>query len=94
MQKGYMLKERDFFKNPFSKDEIKTVLEGNPAFEMFNFKSPNFGKLGLDRNKLSDEDLLDLMLGEPRLVKRPVIVINGKTHFGASAKYLEEQLKI
>jgi len=56
---------------------------------MFNFRSPSFSKLGLERNKLSDQDLIDLMLKEPRLVRRPVVRIDGKVYFGADRSVLQ-----
>lgn len=59
---------------------------------MFNFKSPSFSKLGLDRNKLTDDDLINLMLKEPRLIRRPVVRINEEVHFGADVKVLQSLL--
>jgi len=48
--------------------------------------------MGLDPAKLDNEKLIDLMLQEPRLVRRPVVTINGKTYFGADSKALENLL--
>ena len=59
---------------------------------MFNFRSPSFSKLGIERNKLSDEDLVDLMLKEPRLIRRPVVRIGKEVHFGADIKVLQRIL--
>jgi len=56
---------------------------------MFNFKSPSFKKLGLDSEKLHNDDLIELMLKEPRLVRRPVVRINGEVYFSADKKVLE-----
>jgi arsenate reductase-like glutaredoxin family protein len=56
---------------------------------MFNFRSPSFKKLGLERDKLGDKELIDLMLKEPRLVRRPVVRIDGKVYFGADKSVLE-----
>jgi len=56
---------------------------------MFNFKSPSFKKLGLAREKLTDGELIDLMLKEPRLIRRPVVRIEGKVYFGANKSVLE-----
>lgn len=89
MQKHIELKERDFFKNPFTVEEIKGILAGRPASEMFNYRSPSFAKLGLDRDKMADSDLIDLMLKEPRLVRRPVVRIGKDVYFGAEAKALK-----
>ena len=83
------INERDFFKNPFSRVEIKDLLKGKAASEMFNFRSPSFAKLGLDRDKLSDDDLIELMEKEPRLVKRPLVRIDGDVYFSADARALE-----
>lgn len=94
MQKGFTLDERDFFKEPFTRDDIKEILGNNPASDMFNFKSPSFKKLDLTAGDLSDEELINLMLEEPRLVRRPVIIIAGKTYFGASRKVLEAELNL
>jgi len=60
---------------------------------MFNFRSPSFKQLGLDKEKLSDKELIDLMLKEPRLVRRPVVKIDGKVYFSADAKMLEDLIK-
>jgi arsenate reductase len=83
------INERDFFKNPFNQFEIEELLQGKPASEMFNFRSPSFKQLGLERDKLSDSELVDLMLKEPRLVRRPVVRIDGNVYFSADRSVLE-----
>jgi arsenate reductase len=83
------INERDFFKNPFNQSEIEELLQGKPASEMFNFRSPSFKHLGLERDKLSDEELIGLMLKEPRLVRRPVVRIDGIVYFSADKSVLE-----
>ena len=65
------------------------LLQGKSATEMFNFRSPSFKKLGLEREKLSDNELIDLILTEPRLVRRPVVRIGNKVYFGADKSVLE-----
>jgi arsenate reductase-like glutaredoxin family protein len=84
--------ERDFFKNPFTRAEIEELLQGNPASEMFNFRSPSFKQMGLERNTLTDKELIDLMLKEPRLVRRPVVRIGGKVYFSADRSILENAI--
>ena len=59
---------------------------------MFNFRSPSFKKMGLDREKLGNDELIELMLKEPRLVSRPVVHILNEVHFGANSKRLAEIL--
>lgn len=84
--------ERDFFKEPFTREEIKALLQGKVASEMFSFKSPSFKALGLDQAKLKDNDLINLMLKEPRLIRRPVVKIGKNVYFGADSKVLGEIL--
>ncbi|MBN1380773.1 MAG: hypothetical protein JXA41_03760 [Deltaproteobacteria bacterium] len=55
---------------------------------MFNFRSPSFKKLGVEKDKLSEDDLIRLMLEEPRLIRRPVVRMGGKVYFGADSKVL------
>ena len=84
------INERDFFKNTFDREEIEQLLRGKQAADMFNFRSPSFKKLELDKDSLSDNELIDLMLQEPRLVRRPVVRIDGEVYFGADSSVLEK----
>jgi len=59
---------------------------------MFNPRSPSVKSMGLESSKLSNDMLIDLMLKEPRLVRRPVVRIGDKIHFGADSKVLEKLL--
>jgi len=93
LQKRLELSERDFFKYPFTRSEIETLLQGRSASEMFNFRSPSFKKIGVDRNKLGEDDLITLMLREPRLIRRPLVRIGDDVYFGADSKVLAELFK-
>ena len=88
-EKNVEINERDFFKIPFSRAEVEDLLRGKAASEMFNYRSPSFKQLGLDKDKLSNNELIDLMLKEPRLVRRPVVRIYGKVYFSAGRSVLE-----
>jgi arsenate reductase len=83
---------RDYFKKPLTRGEIEMLLQGRQASEMFNFRSPSFKALGLAKDTLSDQDLIDLMLKEPRLIHRPVIKVGDQVYFGASVGILEKIL--
>ncbi|MBE0430815.1 MAG: hypothetical protein IBX67_03200 [Dehalococcoidia bacterium] len=56
---------------------------------MFNFRSPSFKQLGLPRESLADDYLVDMMLKEPSLVRRPVVRIGDKVYFSADRSVLE-----
>jgi arsenate reductase-like glutaredoxin family protein len=93
LRKKVEFTERDFFKDPFSRAEIKKLLQGVKPSEMFNFRSPSFKKMELERDKLTDAQLIDLMLKEPRLIRRPVAKLGKKVHFSADSKVLADILK-
>ena len=86
------MEERDFFKDPFSDAEIRGLLRGHPANEIFSWKSPSFKALGLDPGNLSDDDLVRLMLQEPRLIRRPMVRIGEELVVGSNTKDLEKAL--
>ena len=93
MQKKVEINDRDFFKTPFTREEINALLWNQPASEMFSFRSPSFKSLGLDQAKLKDNDLINLMIKEPRLIRRPIVKIGGNVYFGADIKKLVEIIK-
>jgi arsenate reductase-like glutaredoxin family protein len=93
LQKKVEINDRDFFKTPFTRAEITALLQGKQASEMFSFKSPSFKALGLDQAKLKDNDLINLMLKEPRLIRRPVVKIGKNVYFGADIKVLAEVIQ-
>lgn len=88
MQKNVEINERDFFKTPFTREEIEELLKGQSASVMFSFRSPSFKALELDQAKLTDDDLINLMLKEPRLIRRPIARIGKNVYFGADGKML------
>jgi len=87
------IKERDFFKEPFTREEIKALLPGKPVSEMFSFRSPSFKELGIDQAKLKDDELINMMLKEPRLIRRPIVKIGKNVYFGADSKILANIIK-
>ena len=91
-QAGLDIQERDFFKDPFSREEICSLLGEKDPSEFFSFRSPSFRKLGIERNSINGDTLIDLMLSEPRLIRRPLISIGTETIVGSDRKSLAEIL--
>ena len=53
---------------------------------IFAFNSPSFKKLGRTPDDLTDDELLDLVLGEPRMLRRPLAVtVDGRVVAGGKA---------
>ena len=72
-QAGVELIERDFFADPFTLDELKDMIGARSASDFFSWRSPSFRKMGLSRDEMTEDQMLDLMVGEPRLIRRPLI---------------------
>jgi arsenate reductase-like glutaredoxin family protein len=87
-QAGVTMIDRDFFAEPFTEESLRTLLGGTPARDAFAARSPTVKKLGLDLDTLSDDELLRLMVEEPRLIRRPIVVIEGQLIPGATEKSL------
>ncbi len=95
MQNGLTVTERDYFKEPFTEQELNDLVAevgelGVSA--MFASRSPSLKKMGLTAAELSDERKLSLMLEEPRLVRRPLVRLGDRLLIGASVKAITEAL--
>ena len=77
-QEDVDLQVRDFFGDRFSETELRGLLGDRPVGDYFSWVSPSFRKLDVDRHTLSDDQLIAMMLEEPRLIRRPLIVVNGE----------------
>ena len=86
------LEERDFFKEPFAQQEIQDLASDVGMAQIFARRSPSLKKMGLADQDLSDEQMVSLMLQEPRLVRRPLVRMGGRLLVGANIKAVEAAL--
>lgn len=89
-QKGVELEERDFFKDVLSEQELRNLLGDTPPTDVFSWRSPSFKKLGLEKDSLTDDDMIRHMLEEPRLIRRPLVEVNGRLIVGTDKKAMAE----
>jgi arsenate reductase/regulatory protein spx len=61
--------------------------------DIFSWRSPSFKAQGLKAEELNDDDLVRLMLQEPRLVRRPMIRIGTELVIGGSPSNIEKALE-
>ena len=95
MQNGITVAERDYFKEPFTEQELSGLVAeaGEPGVSaMFASRSPSLKKLGLTAAELSDDRKFSLMLEEPRLVRRPLVRLGDRLLIGASVKAITAAL--
>lgn len=72
-------KRRDFFKQQFSANEIRALLEraGLSVHDALSTRSRPYQDLGLASQLLSDDELVELMAKHPALLRRPLLVWSG-----------------
>ena len=88
-QKGITLDERDFFAQRFDERELRALIGERSVADYFSFNSPSYKKLGLSREDLSDDQLLRMMVEEPRMVRRPLIRIGDDLIVGTDKGAME-----
>ncbi|MDP7588962.1 MAG: ArsC/Spx/MgsR family protein [Dehalococcoidia bacterium] len=89
MQEGLEVADRDFFKETFSESEIRELAAVVGTENMFARRSPSLKKLGLADKELSDDEMVNLMLQEPKLIRRPLIKVGDKLMVGAGNAAVE-----
>ena len=83
LQNGIEVSDRDFFKESLSETEIRELAAMVGTENIFARRSPSLKKLGLAGKELSDDEMINLMLQEPKLVRRPLLKVGGTLMVGA-----------
>mgnify|MGYP001309584576 FL=1 len=90
-QRGVSYRARDFFKDRFTRDELAALLAraGLRPRDVLATRSRAYRDLGLAGRQVSDDELLDLMVAEPTLLRRPIVVTDHEVIVGFDARRLE-----
>ena len=86
------VKERDYFSDPLSEGEIRDMASNAGMTNIFAWRSPSLKQKGVAGKDLSDNEMLNLIMEEPKLLKRPIVRIGDKLLVGGSLKVIEEAL--
>jgi len=89
LQNGLDVTDRDFFKETFSENEIRDLAAMVGTENIFARRSPSLKKLGLADKELSDDEMVKLMLEEPKLVRRPLLKVGDRLMVGGSSAAME-----
>ena len=81
---GVAFTRRDYFKERFTRAELEVVLNraGVTAHEILSTRSTPYEALELEGKVLSEGELLDLMVEHPQLLRRPLVIRDGKSIIG------------
>lgn len=85
---------RDYFRQRFSRAELESMLRqaGLTPREVLSRRSKVYQARGAEIDALTDDQLLTLMLDEPTLLRRPIVIGGGEVVVGHNATKLAEMI--
>ena len=93
-QSGVPYERREFFKERFTTEELRDLLRsvGSMPRDVLSRRSRIYKERDLEHQDLSDDDLLELMVEEPTLLRRPLVIDGDKAITGHNTAALEEMI--
>ena len=76
---GVDVEERDINKTPPSREFLEQHVDGQRFLDFVSTRSPVFKERPLPTSK---KDAIDLMMEQPNLIKRPILIKNSQVIFG------------
>ena len=71
---GVEVDERDFFETAMSREELSGLVAAIGIDNIFSWRSPSSKPYRDRKDTISQAELIDAMLAEPRLIRRPIII--------------------
>ena len=84
--------EREYGKNPFTEKELRDIIGDGPIEKFLNTRTPLYREKNMKQKPPSQEEAIKLMLKDPNLLKRPVIIKGKKKLTGFHEAELKELL--
>ena len=83
-ERGISPRVVDYLKTPPSPAELKAILKklGLRPRDLMRKGEPRYAELGLKDRDLDDDALIALMVANPILIERPIVVSRGKAALG------------
>ncbi len=95
-ESGIGFTSRDFFRNRFTRDELSSILieAGLSVSDVLSKRSKVYQSRPAEIDGLSDGALLDLIVEEPTLLRRPLVIGDGGVVIGHNPKQLESLIAV
>ena len=84
--------EREYGKNPFSESELRDLIGNDPIEPFLNTRTPLYRERTMKQTPPSKDEAIKLMLKDPNLLKRPVIIKGKKKLTGFNEAEVKELL--
>ena len=84
----------NYFEEPLTKKTLTKLINslGIPPRDLLRKNELIYKKLGLSKSKLSDSEIIGLMVKHPDLLQRPIVVKGGKVVLARPAQEIEKLL--
>lgn len=92
--KGVEFDVINYYETPLNAEELRGLIDklGIPARELLRKDEPIYKELDLGRRDLSDDELIRLMIENPDLMQRPIIVRGSRAVLGRPTENVEKLL--
>ena len=85
--------EQEYGKTPLTEKELKEIIGEEPIEKFLNTRTPLYREKNMKQKPLSKEEAIKLMLKDPNLLKRPVIIKGKKKLTGFNEAEVKELLQ-
>ena len=82
--------KHDLAKEPPSRELLERLIDESHLEDFINTRSPAYKERNLASRKLTKKQAIDLMMEEPNLIRRPLVVSGRKAVFGYKPEELDE----
>ena len=86
------LEEREYGKNPLSEKELREIIGDDPIEGFLNTRTPLYREKSMKQKPPSKDEAIKLMLKDPNLLKRPVIIKGKKKLTGFNESEVKQLL--
>jgi len=84
--------DREYGKNPLSESELREIIGDAPIEKFLNSRTPLYREKNMKQKPPAKDEAIRLMLKDPNLLKRPVIIKGKKKLTGFNEAEVQELL--
>lgn len=84
--------EREYGKHPLSEKELREIIGNGPIEKFLNTRTPLYREKNMKQKPPTHQEAIKLMLRDPNLLKRPVIIKGTKKVTGFNEAEVKELL--
>jgi len=85
--------EREYGKQPFTEKELREIIGDNPIEPFLNTRTPLYRERHMKQKPPSKDEAIRLMLKDPNLLKRPVIIKGKEKLTGFNEAELKQMIQ-